>query len=85
MGSKRPWFCKLYQLESYTFTKDHENNGKFHGHICGNCLDKGKRLGHPEKDWLWSKNNKKTSSQLLRGQKTCEQFCTLSSFATVMH
>ena len=76
VSSKRPWFCKMYQLGSCLFAKDHESNGKLHRYICANCLEKGRQLNHPEKDCLWAKNNQKTSSQLLWGQKTSEQLCT---------
>ena len=35
VGSKRPWFCKMYQLGSCLFAKDHESNGKAaQTHMC---------------------------------------------------
>ena len=55
MGTKHPWFYKLYQSGLCTLTKDHESNGGLHRYICANCSEKGRQLGHPEKDCLWSK------------------------------
>ena len=58
-SGKRPWFCKMFQTGSCTFTKDHEANGKVQKHICAHCLEKGKQLNHAEKDCYWVKKSPK--------------------------
>ena len=58
-ASKNPRFCKAFQTGSCTFNRDHESNGKWQGHSCATCLDKGKTLPHAENDCSWVKNKKK--------------------------
>ena len=48
--SRKPWFCKNFQTNSCSFSKDHETNGQLHRHICAFCLSQGKQLGHSEKN-----------------------------------
>ena len=47
--SRKPWFCKNFQTNSCSFSRDHESNGHLHKHICAFCLTQGKQLGHSEK------------------------------------
>ena len=68
--NKKPWFCKQYQTNSCTFSKDHESFGKTQKHICAFCLSIGKILNHPECECRLKKANaKKTHKQLLRINK----------------
>ena len=53
--SKKPWFCKQYQTNFCTFSKDHESFGKIQKHICANCLASGKILNHPECECRFAK------------------------------
>ena len=48
--AKKPWFCKSYQFGQCTFSKDHEQGGRMHKHICAHCPSLGKILAHPQKD-----------------------------------
>ena len=47
--TRKPWFCKN-QSNSWSFSKDHETNGRLQRHICVFCLSQGKQLGHSEKN-----------------------------------
>ena len=48
--NRKPWFCKNFQRNSCSFSRDHESNGHLHKHICAFCLAQGKQLGHLEKN-----------------------------------
>ena len=61
---KKPWFCKHFQSGNCTHIWDHEFNGKLQKHICAFCLMGGKQLGHAEKDFIFKKQNSKTTQQL---------------------
>ena len=50
LEAKKPWFCKSYQFGQCMFSKDHEQGGKIHKHICAHCLSLGKILAQPHKD-----------------------------------
>ena len=50
VDGRKPWFCKNFQTNSCSFSRDHESNGCLHKHICAFCLTQGKQLGHSEKN-----------------------------------
>ena len=46
---KKPWFCKLFQTDQCSHSKDHELAGKLHRHICAFYLSQGRILPHQKK------------------------------------
>ena len=50
--NKRPWFCKSFQSNACSHSKDHELNGRLQKHICAFCLTIGKQLNHSEKNCI---------------------------------
>ena len=67
--AKKPWFCKAFQVGTCYHTKDHENNGKTHRHICVHCLAQGRILTHPEKDCLFAKKSNVAKNDQLAAQQ----------------
>ena len=67
--AKKPWFCKAFQVGTCYHTKDHENNGKTHRHICAHCLAQGRILTHPEKDCLFAKKSNVAKNDQLAAQQ----------------
>ena len=51
-AGRKPWFCKPFQMNACSHSKDHEVNGKVHRHICAHCLQQGKVLPHSEQNCL---------------------------------
>ena len=49
---RKPWFCKPFQSNTCSHSKDHEVNGRVHRHICAHCLQQGKVLPHSEQNCL---------------------------------
>ena len=45
-------FVRLSRWVMCYHSKDHENNGKNHRHVCAYCILQGRILTHPEKDCL---------------------------------
>ena len=43
--TKKPWFCKNFQTNSCSHSKDHETNGHLRRHICAFCLTIGNNWG----------------------------------------
>ena len=80
--TKKPWFCKAFQVGTCYHAKDHENNGKTHRHIRAYCLAQGRILTHPEKDCLFAKNQmsqkmiKWLLSRIRAGQLACVKCIT---------
>ena len=60
---RKPWFCKNFQTNSCSFSRDHGSNGHLQKHICTFCLTQGKQLGHSEKN-CQNKGQTKTKYQL---------------------
>ena len=56
--SKKPWFCKLFQIGQCSHCKDHEFAEKLHKHICAFCLSQGRILPHAEKECNIKKSSK---------------------------
>ena len=48
---RKPWFCKNFQTNSCSFSRDHKSNGHLH-----KCLTQGKQLGHSVKTKVKQKN-----------------------------
>ena len=48
-SSRKPWYCKSYQLGTCVHPRDHESNGKIHKHICSFCLAGGQAGGASRK------------------------------------
>ena len=67
--TKKPWFCKAFQVGTCYHAKDHENNGKTHRHICAYCLAQGRILTHPEKDCLFTKKIKSPKNDQMAAQQ----------------
>ena len=65
--SKKPCYCKLYQIGQCQFSKDDEYGGKIQKHISSFCLSQGHISGHPEKECQNSKchisQNKSVATQ----------------------
>ena len=51
-AGRKPWFCKPFQTNACSHSKDHEVNGKVHRHICAHCLQQGKVSPHSEQNCL---------------------------------
>ena len=49
-NTRRPWYCRQFQLGLCAHQKDHEVGGRVHKYICSHCLSQGRFLNHPEKD-----------------------------------
>ena len=41
-SGRKPWFCKGFQTDVCTHTRDHEANGKLQRLICAYCLMGGR-------------------------------------------
>ena len=59
LDSKKPWFCKQYQTNSCSFSKDHGSFG-----ICANCLASEKILSHPECECRFAKKSQPKNGQV---------------------
>ena len=68
--TKKPWFCKAFQSGLCSYSKDHEQNGKTHRHVCAHCLAQGRILTHSEKDCLFLK---KTSNSMSKNEHMAAQ------------
>ena len=66
--NKKPWFCKQYQTNECTFSKDHNSFGKTQKHICAFFLNIGKILSHPECECRSKKANAKNSQAAAQNQ-----------------
>ena len=63
-SSRRPWFCRQFQLGLCNHQKDHEVGGRVHKHLCSQCLSQGRFLSHPEKDCHFVKKSQSTRNQV---------------------
>ena len=67
--TKKSWFCKAFQVGMCSHSKDHENNGKNHRHICAYCISQGRILTHPEKDCLFAKKSGLSKNDQMAAQQ----------------